>query len=384
MASPPVEGDSVSSTVPGVTGTNSSPSAGVIVLGAPQPTGESAAVLGNSQYGVGVHGISGEGSEAGPNTGGSGVFGEHTGGGNGVYGTSVSGNAVAGKSTTGNAGWFENTQTGNGVQGTTSDSNSSGVIGVNNVGGNGVYGTSVSGNAVAGKSTTGNAGWFESSGAGVGVYAESQTGNGVQGITSNSNMSGVIGVNNVGGNGVYGTSVSGNAVAGKSTKGNAGWFDGPVYVNGNVDVTGDVVLSAVSASGGDCAEEFEVTGTADIEPGTVMVLDQNGALRSSQQAYDKRVAGVISGAGDYKPGLILDRKESSEGRVPIALIGKVYCKVDAQYVAIEVGDLLTTSPTPGHAMKAADPLKAFGTVIGKALRPLEGGQGLIPILVALQ
>jgi hypothetical protein len=82
--------------------------------------------------------------------------------------------------------------------------------------------------------------------------------------------------------------------------------------------------------------------------------------------------------------LILDRKESSEGRVPIALIGKVYCKVDAQYVAIEVGDLLTTSPTPGHAMKAADPLKAFGTVIGKALRPLEGGQGLIPILVALQ
>src|SRR5580693_7093779 len=184
MASPPVEGDSVSSTVPGVTGTNSSPSAGVIVLGAPQPTGESAAVLGNSQYGVGVHGISGEGSEAGPNTGGSGVFGEHTGGGNGVYGTSVSGNAVAGKS------------------------------------------------------TTGNAGWFESSGAGVGVYAESQTGNGVQGITSNSNMSGVIGVNNVGGNGVYGTSVSGNAVAGKSTKGNAGWFDGPVYVNGNVDVTG--------------------------------------------------------------------------------------------------------------------------------------------------
>jgi hypothetical protein len=62
----------------------------------------------------------------------------------------------------------------------------------------------------------------------------------------------------------------------------------------------------------------------------------------------------------------------------------VYCKVDAQYSPIEVGDLLTTSPTPGHAMKADDPLKAFGTVIGKALRPLSEGQGLIPILIALQ
>ena len=157
-----------------------------------------------------------------------------------------------------------------------------------------------------------------------------------------------------------------------------------------MQVNGDHTVAELSRAadavltGGDCAEEFDVADTAEIEPGTVMVLDQRGALRSSQQAYDKRVAGVISGAGEYRPGLILDRKESSEGRVPVALVGKVYCKVDARDVAIEVGDLLTTSPTPGHAMKAADPFKAFGTVIGKALRPLEAGQGLIPILVALQ
>ena len=65
-------------------------------------------------------------------------------------------------------------------------------------------------------------------------------------------------------------------------------------------------------------------------------------------------------------------------------MGKVYCKVDAQHSPIEVGDLLTTSATPGYAMKADDPFKAFGAVIGKALRPLEAGQGLIPILIALQ
>ncbi len=51
---------------------------------------------------------------------------------------------------------------------------------------------------------------------------------------------------------------------------------------------------------------------------------------------------------------------------------------------IEIGDLLTTSATPGHAMKATDPHKAFGAVIGKALRPLDRGQGLIPVLIALQ
>ncbi len=135
---------------------------------------------------------------------------------------------------------------------------------------------------------------------------------------------------------------------------------------------------------GDCAEDFDVSGVAKLEPGTVMVLGNEGALSESQQAYDKRVAGVISGAGNYKPGIVLDKQQTSRNRQPIALMGKVFCKVDAQFGAIEVGDLLTTSPTPGHAMKTSDPLKAFGAVIGKALRQWTSGQGLIPILIALQ
>lgn len=115
-----------------------------------------------------------------------------------------------------------------------------------------------------------------------------------------------------------------------------------------------------------------------------MVLGEEGALRQSHQAYDKRIAGVISGAGHYKPAIVLDKQASGSKRQPIALLGKVFCKVDATYAPIEVGDLLTTSDTSGYAMKAADPLKAFGAVIGKALRPLHEGQALIPILVALQ
>jgi hypothetical protein len=122
----------------------------------------------------------------------------------------------------------------------------------------------------------------------------------------------------------------------------------------------------------------------DLDPGTVVVLDNNGALEASSRSYDRKVAGVISGAGNFRPGMILDRRGVSNKRAPIALMGKVYCKVDAQYGPVEVGDLLTTSPTSGHAMKASDSLRAFGAVIGKALRPLSSGQGLVPILIALQ
>ena len=70
--------------------------------------------------------------------------------------------------------------------------------------------------------------------------------------------------------------------------------------------------------------------------------------------------------------------------MPIALIGKVYCHVDARCAAIEAGDLLTSSDTPGRAMKVTDRSKATGTVIGKALGSLHAGLGTIPILVGLR
>jgi hypothetical protein len=149
-------------------------------------------------------------------------------------------------------------------------------------------------------------------------------------------------------------------------------------VNGDISVTGDVLLT-----GADCAEHFDVAGRPP-DPGTVVVIDVDGALRESREAYDKKVAGVVSGAGEYRHGLVLDKRSSQEGRIPVALVGKVYCKVDAQYSSIEVGDLLTTSETPGHAMKAVEPWRALGSIIGKALRPLPAGKSLIPILIALQ
>ena len=152
---------------------------------------------------------------------------------------------------------------------------------------------------------------------------------------------------------------------------------------GDVEVSGDIRLI-----GADCAEEFVSSPTEIIEPGTVMVLNQASNLEQSHQSYDKKVAGIVSGAGSYKPALVLDKKvennNTNNKRIPISLMGKVYCKVDATSSPIEIGDLLTTSPTKGHAMKAEDPYKAFGAVIGKALGMIKDGLGMIPVLVALQ
>src|SRR6266436_5173042 len=136
----------------------------------------------------------------------------------------------------------------------------------------------------------------------------------------------------------------------------AGVFDGNVDVSKTLTVGVDVVLR-----NGDCAEEFDAC-VAGIDPGTVVVLDDNGTVLPSNSPYDKRVAGVVSGAGDYKPALILDKHDSGNRRVPISFLGKVYCKVDTEYGSIRVGDLLTASPTLGHAMKVSDPLNAFGAV----------------------
>ncbi|MFC7739168.1 hypothetical protein ACFQX4_26130, partial [Roseomonas sp. GCM10028921] len=154
--------------------------------------------------------------------------------------------------------------------------------------------------------------------------------------------------------------------------------------NGEDTVVLDGQAGDVSLLGADCAEEFDIVETEEIDPGSVVVLSPDGKLRQCTEPYDRNVAGVISGAGEYKPGIVLDRRGPKEYRRPLAMVGKAYVKADARPCSIKVGDILTTSSTLGHAMKASDHAKAFGAVLGKALLPLDQGQDLIPILVMRQ
>jgi hypothetical protein len=164
--------------------------------------------------------------------------------------------------------------------------------------------------------------------------------------------------------------------------------EGDIYL---VDTSGEVSIHLDGGSGdivlknADCAEEFDCDDIQQPAPGSVVVLADDGRVAVCDRPYDPRVAGVVSGAGDYRPGIVLGRDGSRfVPRVPVALAGRVACRVDASLGPVRVGDLLTTSATPGHAMAASDRNQLVGSVVGKALAPLGDGVGLLPMLVMLR
>ena len=335
-----------------------------------------AGVTGTSPISHGVHGVNGNGANN-PPTIAAGVWGE-TDGGYGVYGASIDSDAIHGDSTQSDAVvGIAHAQGKSGVLGTSNGSTGAGVTGTSSIS-HGVHG--VNGSGANNPPTIAAGVWGETDG-GYGVYGASIDSDAIHGDSTQSDA--VVGIAHAQGkSGVLGISDSGNGVTGISTNGNAGNFLGNVNVSGTISVGGDVILTG---GGQDCAEEFIVSPAIVVDPGTVMVINSNGELEPSRAPYDKRAAGVISGAGDLRPAIILGKPQSYGNNAFIALIGKVNCKVDARNAAVEVGDLLTTSPTLGHAMKVDDPVKGFGAVIGKALQSLSAGEkGVIPILVALQ
>ena len=169
-------------------------------------------------------------------------------------------------------------------------------------------------------------------------------------------------------------------------------------VNGNLRITagsgGSVTFPDGSTQstawtgalcGGDYAESVDVTGDrTHFEPGDVLVIDPSspGRFLKSAEPYSPLVSGIYS----TKPGAVGRRQRTpkSEAEVPMAMIGIVPVKVSAENGAIAVGDLLVTSSTAGRAMKATDPSKTTGRVLGKALGSLNSGTGVIEVLVTLQ
>lgn len=156
-----------------------------------------------------------------------------------------------------------------------------------------------------------------------------------------------------------------------------------------LDVNGWARVHVFEVTGGsDISEAFEVNADRPVEPGMVVCIDAQrpGKLRLSGAAYDRAVAGVVSGAGGINTGMTLRQKGSvADGAHAVALTGRVYAWVDADAGGpVRPGDMLTTSPTPGHAMRVGDHALATGAVIGKAMTPLESGRGLVLVLVNLQ
>lgn len=148
---------------------------------------------------------------------------------------------------------------------------------------------------------------------------------------------------------------------------------------------GAVSVPVLEITGADLAEKFPTS--EKIEPGQVVAIDAKnaGKLCLARGAYNPRVAGVVSGANNFAAGAVLGNLPGHKDAPPIALSGRVYVWCDASGGAIEPGNLLTTSDTPGHAMKATDHTRAQGAVIGKAMTSLaKGERGLVLTLVSLQ
>ncbi len=174
-------------------------------------------------------------------------------------------------------------------------------------------------------------------------------------------------------------------------------------VGGNIkanlkDIAGTTPLLGDSYGeiGYDIAELFEAS--EEVEAGDVLVLDNKEKglrLRKSLTPYEKGVVGIVSAA----PAILFEGSELQIApqpgsfikgkKPPVALNGRVICKVTNENGPIELGDLLTTSSTPGHAMKATDREKSFGTIVGKALESFEGGSqgestGVISVFVMVR
>src|SRR5262245_10139799 len=152
----------------------------------------------------------------------------------------------------------------------------------------------------------------------------------------------------------------------------------------SLDATGKLTASNIAAQFQDVAEW--VPTAEPLPPGTVVVVDpstRNGVL-ASRTAYATSVAGVVS----EKPGLLLG--VASPAKAAIATTGRVKVRVDATAGAIQPGDLLVSSDKPGVAMRSKPidvggvAIHRPGTVIGKALEPLERGEGEILVLLSLQ
>ena len=427
----PYEGDSRTMAVPGIKGTNSAGGDGVVGTGRRGVVGQSTnfqGVFGKSTDNAGVvgesdhlHGVFGTCH----NPHGAGVFGTNDQiGGFGVQGVNDLGDGVIGHGRRGvvgesptyqgvygwsrdNAGVVGESVALHAVFGICHNPNGGGIFGTNDAGGAGVIGVSAGGEGVHGETeapgftagVTGIAGadgigpgvLGQSNGSGPGVFGKSSKDAGVTGFHGDPRLQETTVANDGGRAGVFGASDVGAGVLGYSGTSNAygvvafgglhamavgkplaGLFDG------NVQVNGDLFLP-----GADCAERFDMAGD-DVVAGMVAVIGDDGALRACSDAYDTRVAGVVSGAGPYRPGIVLDSQPGAGTRRPVALVGKVSCWVDAEQGAVRVGDLLTSSSTRGHAMRVADPIRAFGAVLGKALGTLPQGRGLVPILVCLQ
>lgn len=316
----------------------------------------------NSNNGPSVWGVNSGGGNA--------IRGNNYGSGIGVYGEGESNQGVVGRSSSG----F-------GVEGT-SDSGSGGVW-AHSVNGYGLF-THSDNNSAIYVDGAGSYGVHVGSAGDHGVYVESAGWDGVAvwsaavvGVWVNSaGQDGVL-VSTAGWDGVHVVGPVGGVYYGSGKQGDE---DFAVLNTGEVR---SKVGFATPAN--DFSVMMNVQGEkSDYQPGEVLIISSGEGASAEHciSAYSPTVIGVYTAAPGYLGGQTVTGKAESDSRIPVAIMGIVSVKVSAENGPIQPGDLLVTSSTPGYAMRGDNPPP--GTILGKALAPLESGTGIILVLLMLQ
>jgi len=349
-----VEGYAYASGGRGLSGINNATSGSAVGTYGETSSSSGFGVFGFSTVGAGVGGQ----SQA---TNGTGVYGTATGSGSstGVYGSSdgTQGQGVSG---------FASSSTGfaRGVYGYSASSSGFGVYGFTpSTGGHGVGGES---QASGGRGVYGNA--YRSAGTGVnyGVYGRSNSSGGYGGFFVNDDSTG------------QGYLLAANDSMSTSE------LEFTVSNNGDVRADGNYYGAGYNTGGADLAEMVS-SGDASLEAGDVLVIGADGIFIRSDRPFQASVVGIYSTQPGFVGGVEVD--DSGEliesNKIPLAIVGIVPVKAITENGAIQPGDLLVSSSLPGYAMAAGE-TPPVGTVIGKALEPLEEGTGLIQMLVMAQ
>jgi hypothetical protein len=131
--------------------------------------------------------------------------------------------------------------------------------------------------------------------------------------------------------------------------------------------------TVVAQTTGGVAQLFRATSVLT-SGDVVRVNDAGERVVRVRKLADPRILGVVTD----QPGVQLGG-EVRTGFVVVAVTGVVVARVDASQYPVKVGDLLVASGTSGHAEVGEN--AAPGTVLGKAMAPLEKGVGMIPVLL---
>ena len=386
----------------GVVGTHNAASGGAAgVEGNTNSTSALATgVLGNvlsttpSSDSAGVRGINN-----GTNGNGSGVYGSHNGGGYGVFGQSTSGFGLYGVSTDSYGGYFSSTN-----NDAADFHGANWGIYVRNSGGQPAVDAGSSGaNSYAGYfySNAYRAGYFKS-GSNVlySLYVDTQDGptQGTAGLNVNGTIRGE-------GNLVIAGSKAGYVVDEMQNVDTVPLEQGDVVViaaDSGAPVLGKIPVPRIRLA--NSANDTAVVGIVD----QIMYVPDD-ATRTAYEAQQKadRDAATQAQALARQGGQKLSPMADSPNRISdeagtlhadpdatSAVPGR-YCsvvtlgaykavKANANFGAIKAGDLLTTSPQAGYAMRVNDKVAASGAIIGKALSSLNSGTGTVSVLVTLK